>query len=114
MQAEQGNLRAALSWSLDEDAESDGRAELRLRLATALFWFWYTHDYLSEGRKYLERALSGRSDSTMTRVRARALNGTGRIAIAQGDYGAAKALMEEALALYRELGDEEGIAVALT
>jgi predicted ATPase/DNA-binding SARP family transcriptional activator/DNA-binding CsgD family transcriptional regulator len=118
MVTEQGNLRAALSWSLDEDAEEPdgGRAELGLRLAATLSWFWYTHDYLTEGRRYLERTVSSsrRSDPTTTRLRARALNGAGTIAIAQGDFGAAKALTEEGLALYRELGDEEGIAAALT
>ena len=57
MEAEHANLRAVLSWSLDEDtdhpdghAESEGgRVELGLKLAAALFWFWNTHDYLSEG-----------------------------------------------------------------
>jgi non-specific serine/threonine protein kinase len=116
MQTEQGNLRTALSWSLDEDAEEPdgGREELGLRLAAALFWFWYTHDYLTEGRRYLERTVSSRSDPTTTRLKARALNGASRIALSQGDFGAAKALIEEGLALYRELGDEEGIAAALT
>ena len=50
----------------------------------------------------------------MTRWRARALNAAAGLALYQADYGASKALMEEALALYRELGDEEGIAAGLT
>jgi predicted ATPase/DNA-binding SARP family transcriptional activator/DNA-binding CsgD family transcriptional regulator len=123
MESEHANLRAALSWSLDEDTEEpdettepDGgrREELGLRLAVTLFWFWYTHDYLTEGRRYLERARSSESSPTTTRLRAQAFNGTGAIAISQGDYGGAKGLIEEGLALYRELGDEEGIASALT
>src|ERR671910_3133455 len=116
MESEHANLRAALSWSLDMDDETDGggASQLGLRLAVALWWFWHTHDYLSEGRRYLERALSGRSDPTMTRWRARALNATAGLALYQADYGASKVLMEEALALYRELGYEEGIAAGLT
>jgi predicted ATPase/DNA-binding SARP family transcriptional activator/DNA-binding CsgD family transcriptional regulator len=116
MESEHANLRAALSWSLDMDDETDdGRAaQLGLRLAVALWWFWHTHDYLSEGRRYLERALSGRSDPTMTPWRARALSATAGLALYQADYGASKALMEEALALYRELGEKEGIAAGLT
>jgi predicted ATPase/DNA-binding SARP family transcriptional activator/DNA-binding CsgD family transcriptional regulator len=116
MDTEHGNLRAALSWSLDEDAEEPdgGRTELGLRLAAALFWFWFRHDYLTEGRRYLERTVSSRSDPTTTRLKARALNGAARIAYSQGDFGAAKALIEDGLALYRELGDKEGIAAALT
>jgi non-specific serine/threonine protein kinase len=116
MDTEHGNLRAAISWSLDEDAEEPdgGRTELGLRLAVALFWFWFRHDYLTEGRRYLERTVSSKSDPTTTRLKARAWNGAARIAYSQGDFGAAKALIEEGLALYRELGDKEGIAAALT
>lgn len=50
----------------------------------------------------------------MTRWRARALNAAAGLALYQADYGASKSLMEEALALYRELGDREGIAAGLT
>jgi predicted ATPase/DNA-binding SARP family transcriptional activator/DNA-binding CsgD family transcriptional regulator len=121
MEAEQANLRAALGWSLDQDAgHPDGhtegrRVELGLRLATALFWFWQTHDYQTEGRSYLERALSDSSNNTTTsRLRAQTLDAAGGIAGFQGDIGAAKALLEEGLALYRKLGDEEGIASTLT
>ena len=122
MEAEHANLRAALSWSLDEDAEEsasdtqlDGqRVELGLRLAVALFWFWYTRDYSSEGRRYLEKARSSGMSITAARLRAQALNGAGGLAVTQGDYGAAKALIKEGLALYRQLGEEEGIASALT
>ena len=65
MESEHANLRAALSWSLDMDDEPDGgrAAQLGLRLAVALWWFWHTHDYLTEGRRYLERAVSGMSQS---------------------------------------------------
>ncbi len=42
------------------------------------------------------------------------MNGASRIALSQGDFGAAKTLIEEGLTLYRELGDEEGIGAALT
>jgi len=113
MEVEHANLRAALSWSLDEDAESDGdtepdgrREELGLRLAVALFWFWYTHDYSTEGRRYLESARSSDMSTTGARLRARALNGAGGMAVTQGDYGEGKALIEEGLALYRQLDEE--------
>jgi predicted ATPase/DNA-binding SARP family transcriptional activator/DNA-binding CsgD family transcriptional regulator len=116
MESEHGNLRAALSWSLDEDAWPDGgrAAQLGLRLAVALWWFWHTRDYLTEGRRYLERAGSRMSNPTTTHFRARALDGAAWLALYQGDQGESKALIEEALALYRELQDEEGIASGLT
>jgi len=117
MEVEHANLRAALSWLLYKDAKPDaGRAELGLRLAVALRWFWHTRSHQIEGRRYLESAASRRSSSSTTgaRLRARALDGASWLAMFQGDIGAAKALIEEGLALYRQLGDEEGIASALT
>jgi predicted ATPase/DNA-binding SARP family transcriptional activator/DNA-binding CsgD family transcriptional regulator len=113
MESEHANLRAALDWSLDEPDGSDS-AGLGSRLAVALWWFWHTRDYLTEGRRYLERAGSGTSNPTTTRLRARALDGAAWLALYQGDQVASKALIEEALALYRELQDEEGIASGLT
>jgi hypothetical protein len=47
-------------------------------------------------------------------VRARALVGASWVAGFQGGIGAAKTLVEEGLTLYRQLGDEEGIASPLT
>ena len=47
-------------------------------------------------------------------LRAKALNGAGALAMFQTDYDAAKAFLTEGLALYQELGDEEGIASCLT
>jgi predicted ATPase/DNA-binding SARP family transcriptional activator len=113
MESEHGNLRAALSWSLYEP-DGGRTAELGLRLAVALWWFWHTRDYLTEGRRYLERAGSRMSNPTTTRLRARALDGAAWLALYQGDQGASKTLIEEALAVYRELHDEQGIASGLT
>ena len=116
MEGEHANLGAALSWSLDKvDEPDDGRAaQLGLRLAVALWWFWNTRDYLTEGRRYLERAGSGITSPATIRLRTRALDGAAWLALYQADYGASKVLMEEALALYRKLGDREGIAAGLT
>ena len=114
MAAEHGNLRAALSWALDREEVGEHEEELGLRLAVAMWWFWYTHDYQSEGRRYLERALSGRSNPATKHLRARALIGAGWMALTRADFVEAKALMEEGLSLCRELGDKEGIASALS
>ncbi len=116
METECDNFRAALSWSLDADEETDGRrAKLGLRLALLLWWFWHSQDHQSEGRRYLERAASRTSsDPTTTRLRARALSGASWISLYQADYEASKAFAEDCLALYRQVGDEEGIASGLT
>jgi predicted ATPase/DNA-binding CsgD family transcriptional regulator len=108
LETDHDNFRAALSWSLGEG----GDAGLGVRLAAALWPFWFARGYLSEGRRWLERAIT-LSDSLSTLARAKALNGAGSIATFQDDYEAAKALIEEGLALNRELGDKEGIASSL-
>jgi non-specific serine/threonine protein kinase len=108
LQSENDNLRAALSWSLGEKHNM----ELGVRLAAALWPFWFARGYLSEGRRWLESAVSvgGRA---APHARAKALNGAGWLATFQDEYGAAKAMIEEGLALYRELGDKEGIASSI-
>lgn len=108
LETEHDNLRAALRWSL-EGGEAE---ELGLRLAAVLWSFWYTRGHLSEGRGWLERAIS-ESGPAMTRTKAKALGGAGYIALFQGEHRAAKGFLEEGLALYRELGDKEGIASSL-
>jgi predicted ATPase/DNA-binding CsgD family transcriptional regulator len=108
LEAEHDNLRASLSWTLaDRGGEESG-----VRLAAALWPFWLARGYLSEGRGWLESAVS-RGGGAPARARAKALSGAGWLANFQGEYGTAKALIEEGLALYRELGDKEGVALSI-
>jgi predicted ATPase/DNA-binding CsgD family transcriptional regulator len=108
LEAEHDNIRAALSFSLGEG----GDAGSGVLLAAALTDFWFARGYLSEGRRWLESAVS-RTGPATTLARAKALNGAGWLAAYQDEYGTAKAHIEEGLALYRELGDKEGIATSL-
>jgi tetratricopeptide (TPR) repeat protein len=66
----------------------------------------------SEGRELLTTALTGAGGAPLAR-RALALKALGNLATAQGDYPEARSLHEEALALYRELGDQRGVAACL-
>lgn len=102
LQTEHDNLRAALSWALEPADRSGEHAESGLRIATALERFWLVYG-VSEGRGWLERGLSGSGVSP--RVRARALNQAGWIALFQGGQDRAVAMLEESLALFKELGD---------
>jgi predicted ATPase len=102
--AEYDNLRLALEWLRDH-----GSSEAFLQLAGALPAFWEIRGYLSEGRRWLTAALARRGEASPA-VTARALRGAGTIAREQGDYAAAAALGEEALTLFRQLGDTLGIA----
>ena len=108
LEDEHDNLRAALAWSR---AAPEG-AETELRLAGALAHFWELHSHFSEGRKWLEGALRRRG-SVVPAVQAKALNAVGVLAEAQGAEAGAVALIEESLALRRELGDEQGSAESL-
>jgi predicted ATPase/DNA-binding SARP family transcriptional activator/DNA-binding CsgD family transcriptional regulator len=106
LESEHDNLRSALDWSLEV-----GDAELSLRLAGALWLFWFTRGYSTEGLGWLEKAISQGGPPA---PRAKVLNGAGWIVMFQGDFETAKTVLEESLALYRELNDEEGVASSLS
>jgi predicted ATPase/DNA-binding SARP family transcriptional activator/DNA-binding CsgD family transcriptional regulator len=109
LEAEHGNLRAALSWALE-----GGEPELALRLSGALGDFWYLRGRLTEeGRGWLEAALKQGSELT-TVVRLKPLVRAGSIAMEQRDFERAVAHSEEGLALSREFGDKVGAAAALS
>jgi predicted ATPase/DNA-binding CsgD family transcriptional regulator len=115
LEREHDNLRAALSWSLEPAEDEEGRQhrEIALRLAGALWMFWWVHGYLSEGRTFLERALTASEGIEASSIGAKALFTAAHLAFVQSDYERAEALCEESLALYRELGDQRGIAFSL-
>jgi len=114
LEHEHDNQRAALSWLL-----GTCQAEPALRLAGALWRFWRKRGHASEGRQWLQAALDladadGGSQATLVsaQARAKALLGAGGLARTLGAYGQAKALHEQSLALYRQLGDETALAYA--
>src|SRR5207237_1835989 len=108
LEREHDNLRAALSWFLEQSSQGQS-SELALRLGGALVWFWVIRGYVSEGRHWLERALDA-SEKVRSATRAKALTGAGAFATLQDDFGQAEALCGEGLALYQELGDRRGSA----
>jgi predicted ATPase/DNA-binding CsgD family transcriptional regulator len=112
LEREHDNLRATLSWFLEQGSDAQ-RSELALRLGGALAPFWELRGYMSEGRHWLERVLSI-SRGVRSAGLAKALNGAGRIAAFQDDFGQAEVWCREGLALYRELGDRQGSATALS
>lgn len=102
------NLSAALRW-----AEERGEGDIGLRLGAALWRFWLVRGYSREGRRRLERILDQPQAKFGTRERARALHGIGTLAHNMGDNEKARSLLEEALSIWRELGDKEGMANGL-
>jgi tetratricopeptide (TPR) repeat protein len=109
LDTEHDNLRAALACCFAEESA----VEKGLRLTRALAQFWQLRGYLSEGRAYLAAALGREGAAPSTRERALALNAAAGLAWMQADYGAATALYEESLAIFRELEDRLEIAWSL-
>jgi predicted ATPase/DNA-binding SARP family transcriptional activator len=108
LDADHDNLRAALAWS----REAEAQREAGLRLAIALWPFWETHAHLSEARECLT-ALLEQSGGASPALCARALVQSGHFAGRLGHKQPARLLAEESLAIFRRLEDKEGIAGAL-
>ena len=77
-----------------------------------MWLFWWIRGHFTEGRRWVEEALS-RDDAMPASTRAKALFVAGTMANGQGDARSAASLLEESLALFRELGDERGAGYAL-
>jgi non-specific serine/threonine protein kinase len=106
LEAEHENLRVALGWSLEQQ-----EAETAAQIGASIRLFWLLRGYMSEGRSWLERALSG--ISAKNAVRAKALNAAATLASLQDDYPTARTLAEESLQLSREqaLSKQTGYAL---
>ncbi len=114
LQAEHGNLRAALQWFEDE-----GDVLSLLRMTACLGWFWLWRGHWSEGRIRLSRALRGYEDSEQGATtpyiipRAKALYHLASLVHVQGDYSDVRSLFEESARMWREVGDNPSLAQTL-
>jgi predicted ATPase/DNA-binding SARP family transcriptional activator len=108
LETERDNFRAALAWSIGDGRDLDAG----LRLIASLRRAWVARGYLSETRRWLELSLD-RVEPASTPVRAKALYGLGRVALAQASYDEAIPHLQEAARLSRQLGDVTGLVFAL-
>jgi predicted ATPase/serine/threonine protein kinase len=102
LREENGNLRAALTWSRES-----GNVELGLRLAGALIRFWSILGLMAEGRDWLTDALRAAGD-TPAPVRAKAEFAAGYAALGLGEFTAAEGHFTRSLDLAS--GDTAGEA----
>jgi predicted ATPase/class 3 adenylate cyclase len=106
LQPEYYNFRYALYSSM----EVEGIAPLGLKLAVALSRFWEVRSLLVEGRELLASILAHPANAGRTADRAAGLGLAGRLAWLADSTVDGAADTAESLAIYRELGDEYGIA----
>ncbi|HET9911999.1 MAG TPA: tetratricopeptide repeat protein [Anaerolineales bacterium] len=108
--AESDNLRAALHWS-----QSDRKSiEMGLRLVVACAPYWIYRGHMSEGRAQLSAALARMDATDRTAARAKVLMQAASLAFVQSDYPAMQPLAEEALSIWRELGESGKRGLAFT
>jgi predicted ATPase/class 3 adenylate cyclase len=117
LEGEHDNLHAALAWCLEQAAPGMGddaavALETGARMASALIWYWVYRDHRREAREWLDRVLS--AGGMGPALRAKVLRGAGWLAWDAQDLAHARALLEQSIALYRDLGDKGERAFALS
>ena len=104
VEVEHNNIRAAIGWYRDHAPPA------ALRMAAAMTAFWSVRGHHTEGRQRLHELLTLVAEPSLARVSA--LNGAAWLAIDQGDYTRAAALLTESAELGHALGDTVGEAIA--
>ena len=105
---ENGNLRAALTWSIEH-----AQAETALRFGHALWRFWQMRGMLQEGADWLERILALPDAAEHPQELAKALEAAGGVAYWRAAMPAAMKYYEVCLEICRSIGDRAAIANAL-
>ena len=105
LDAELGNLRAAIAFSLTQPDPEPG-----LRLAASLRVYWRVRGHAAEGAGALRALLDIPAAQEATLPRARALAAAAHLLQQTGGYAIAEDYCEEALAIARAAGDEYLVA----
>jgi predicted ATPase/DNA-binding SARP family transcriptional activator len=106
LNADQGNLRAALAWMLQHDP--DAAPEMAAGMAA----LWLLRGYLREGSTWLDRALAAAPAATLARCEA--LHARQALERRRPEsYDVADRLCEERLAIHQLRGDTRGEGLAL-
>jgi Flp pilus assembly protein TadD len=100
LDAEYGNLRAALEWGLAAEPAA------ALQLARNMANFWHIRGHLGEAVAYLTRAARWESADTLV-DRAAVLRYAGELAGYQAEYERARELLQEAARLGREISAQD-------
>ena len=106
LEAEHDNLGAAITWLLDQD--QPGQA---LQLGAMTWQYWWLRGHTEENARYGEVIVASGEKLPPGQL-GFAQIGLGVLRILSGDKARAQVLFEQALALFRRLGDKRGIAIA--
>ena len=107
-QCDYANIRAAIRGLI-----AAGNGEWALRLAGAQLWFWDYVELFSEGRKLLDAVLRMPSAQAPTSLRARTAYSSATLSQRLGDFATSRRLHDDALTIFRHLGDRKGTASVL-
>jgi predicted ATPase len=108
LEAENGNLLAAIRWSLEA-----GETQTAARFGWALRMYWVMRARQSEGRLLMEGAVGRDGGDLPARTRAKALYALAVCVYGSGDDERLMAVADEGAALFRRAGDRHGEAHAL-
>jgi ATP/maltotriose-dependent transcriptional regulator MalT len=108
LDAELGNLRAAIAFSLTQPDPQQG-----LRLVASLRVFWLARGHAAEAADALHALLDTPAAQQATLPRARALCVAANLIERAGSYATAEAYCQEALAIARAAGDDHLVAELL-
>jgi tetratricopeptide (TPR) repeat protein len=119
LEREQENLRAALSFLLEQAQVQAGtqgaerQVERALRLCVALSWFWHIRGSGREGLSFLMQALAERAHVGAA-LEARALYEAAELAFIYARNLPLERLAQESFTLYQQLDDPVGMAHSLS
>jgi predicted ATPase/DNA-binding SARP family transcriptional activator len=103
LETEHDNLRAAIAWA--HEAEE---VDVAVRIALSLRWFWLVQGHLEEGGRAFSRLIAAAGGDREQRAELLAAGSSFSWRLGAG--AESKERLEEALAIYRELGNEAEIA----
>jgi predicted ATPase len=101
------NVRAALRWLI-----RSGNADWAQRLGPAVVRYWELREMFVEGREWLSAILAMPGAAARSAARAKVIFAAAVLAASQRDEDTLT-LFTDALEIYRELGDNQGMAAAL-
>jgi predicted ATPase/DNA-binding XRE family transcriptional regulator len=108
LEMEYGNLRFALGWLLER-----GEVELAVQLANNLFRFWSLRGHFSEAHRWID-AISEKSNRAPSAMLLAVRISSADTELGGGDPDRALAVYEDALRVYRQLGDKRGMLYTLS